>query len=61
MEVNINIKSNSSNLSLSQTYELLQKYTLEKVKDKKTYEFNGFYFEIKVTINEIINYEITEF
>jgi hypothetical protein len=40
MTINLNIKSNVNNLSLSQIYELLQKYSLEKVKDKKIYELN---------------------
>ena len=60
MTININIKANVSNLSLSQIYELLQKYSLEKVKDKKVYELNGFKFEIETEINMSINYVITE-
>lgn len=60
MTINLNIKANVNNLSLSQIYELLQKYSLEKVKDKKIYELNGFKFEIKTEINMLINYVITE-
>lgn len=60
MTINLNIKANVNNLSLSQIYELLQKYSLEKVKDKKIYELNGFKFEIETKINMSINYVITE-
>ena len=60
MTINLNIKANVNNLSLSQIYELLQKYSLEKVKDKKIYELNGFKFEIETEINMSINYVITE-
>jgi hypothetical protein len=58
--INLNIKANVNNLSLSQIYELLQKYSLEKVKNKKIYELNGFKFEIETEINMSINYVITE-
>jgi hypothetical protein len=58
--INLNIKANVNNLSLSQIYELLQKYSLEKIKDKKIYELNGFKFEIETEINMSINYVITE-
>ena len=60
MTINLNIKANVNNLSLSQIYELLQKYSLEKVKDKKVYEFNGYKFRIETEINITINYVITE-
>lgn len=60
MTINLNIKANVNNLSLSQIYELLQKYSLEKVKEKKIYELNGFKFEIETEINASINYVITE-
>lgn len=60
MTINLNIKANVNNLSLSQIYELLQKYSLEKVKDKKTYEFNGFKFIVETEINMSIKYVITE-
>ena len=58
--INLNIKAKVNNITLSQIYELLQKYSLEKVKDKKIYEINGFKFEIEVKINMSINYIITE-
>lgn len=60
MTINLNIKANVNNLSLSQIYELLQKYSLEKVKDQKMYEFNGYRFQIEAEINGSINYVITE-
>lgn len=60
MTINLNIKANVNNLSLSQIYSLLQKYSLEKVKDQKIYEFNGYRFQIKTEINMGINYVITE-
>jgi hypothetical protein len=60
MTINLNIKANVNNLSLSQIYELLQKYSLEKVKDQKIYEFKGYRFQIETEINMSINYVITE-
>ena len=60
MTINLNIKANVNNLSLVQIYELLQKYSLEKVKDQKIYEFNGYKFKIETDINMAINYVITE-
>jgi len=60
MTINLNIKANVNNLSLSQIYELLQKFSLEKVKDKNIYELNGFKFKIETEINMSINYVITE-
>jgi hypothetical protein len=60
MTINLNIKANVNSLSLSQIYELLQIYSLEKVKDQKIYEFNGCKFKIETEINMTINYVITE-
>lgn len=60
MTINLNIKANVNNLSLSQIYELLQKYSLEKTKDQKIYEFNGYRFQVETEINMTINYVITE-
>lgn len=60
MTINLNIKANVNNLTLSQIYGLLQKYSLEKVKDQKVYEFNGYKFKIETEINMSINYIITE-
>ncbi len=60
MTININVKANVNNLTLSQIYELLQKFSLEKQKDKKIYELNGFKFKIETEINMSINYIITE-
>ena len=60
MTMNLNIKANVNNLSLSQIYELLKKYSLEKVKDQKIYEIDGYRFQIETEINMAINYVITE-
>ena len=60
MTINLNIKANVNNISLSQIYELLQKYNIEKVKDQKIYEFYGYRFQIETEINMGINYVITE-
>lgn len=60
MTVNINIKANVNNLSLSQIYELMRRYQLEKTKDTQIFEFNGYKFKIEVDINMAINYTITE-
>ena len=51
MTINLNVKANVNNISLSEIYELLQKYSLEKVKDKKVYDFKGFKFKIETDIN----------
>lgn len=60
MTINLNIKANVNNISLSEIYELLQKFSLEKVDDKKTYDFKGFKFQIETEINMAINYVVTE-
>ena len=60
MTINLNVKANVNNISLSEIYELLQKNSLEKVKDKKVYDFKGFKFKIETDINMSINYVVTE-
>jgi len=60
MTINLNIKINVDNLSLSDIYSLLRKYSLEKQKDRKIIEFKGFKFKIETEINMSINYTITE-
>jgi hypothetical protein len=60
MTINLNIKANVNNLTLSQIYELLHKFSLEKNKDEKIFELNGFKFKIETEINMSINYVITE-
>ncbi len=60
MTINLNIKANVNNLTLSQIYELLQKFSLEKMKDENVYELNGYRFKIETEINMAINYVITE-
>lgn len=60
MTINLNIKANVNNITLAEIYELLQKYSLDKVKDGKTIEFKGFKFKIETEINMAISYIITE-
>lgn len=60
MTINLNIKANVDNLTLAEIYELLAKYSREKVKDQKIYEFKGYIFKIETEINMVINYVITE-
>jgi hypothetical protein len=60
MTINLNIKANVNNLTLSEIYELLQKYSLDKVKDGKIFEFKGFRFRVETEINMAINYTITQ-
>ena len=60
MTINLNIKANVSSISLSEIYELLQKFSSDKQKDKKVYDFKGFKMQIETDINSSINYIITE-
>ena len=60
MTINLNIKANVNNLSLSEIYKLLAKFSLEKQKDSEIMEYNGFKFKIETDINMSINYVITE-
>ena len=60
MTINLNIKANVNNLSLSQIYELLQKYSSDYDKDTLIYEFNGYKFRIEAKVNMSIDYVITE-
>ena len=60
MTINLNIKANVNNLTLSGIYDLLKQYSLEKDKVHKIMEFNGFKFKIETEINMSINYTITE-
>jgi len=60
MTINLNIKANVNNLSLSEIYKLLAKFSLEKQKDSKIMEYNGFKFKIETDINMSISYVITE-
>lgn len=45
LTINLNIKANVNNISLSDIYELLKRYSLEKQKYNKIIEFNGFFFK----------------
>jgi len=60
MTINLNIKANVDNISLSEIYELLQKYSLERHKDSKVLDFKGYKFKIETNIDMSINYVITE-
>ena len=60
MTINLNIKANVNNLPLSDIYDLLRKFSLDKNKDSKVIEFKGFNFKIETEINMSINYVITE-
>jgi len=60
MTINLNIKANVNNISLSEIYELLQRFSLEKHKDVKVYDFKGYKFKIETDITMSINYIITE-
>lgn len=58
--INLNIKANVNNISLSGIYELLNKYSLQNDKSDNIIEFKGFKFRIETEINISINYVITE-
>jgi hypothetical protein len=60
MVINLNIKANVNNLTLSEIYELLKKYSSETKNKDNFYEFKGFIFKIETEINMSINYVITE-
>ena len=44
--LNLNIKANVNNISLSGIYELLNKYSLQNDKSDNIIEFKGFKFRI---------------
>jgi len=60
MTININIKANVSNVTLSQIFELLKIYSLDEKRDGKIFEFNGYKYKIEAKINLSIDYVITE-
>lgn len=60
MTINIHIKANVNNLTLSQIYELIHKFTVERKGSTEIIEFDGFKFEIKAEVNMSITYVITE-
>ena len=60
MTININIKANADNLTLSQIYELIHKFTVERKGSTEIIEFEGFKFKIEASINMTIDYVITE-
>lgn len=60
MIINLKIKADVRSLSLSQIYDLLQKYSLSKKEDSVIYDYNGHKFKIEVCIDQTIEYIITE-
>ena len=60
MTINIKISAKVDNLTLSQIFDLLKNFTLDKVRDSKVYEINGYKFIIETQIDMNINYTITE-
>lgn len=60
MTINLNIKANVNNLTLSEIYELLAKYSRETKNKDNCYEFKGVIFKIEAEVNLSINYIITE-
>lgn len=60
MTINLRIKANVDNLTLSEIYELLAKYSRETKNKDNFYEFKGFIFKIEAETNMAINYVITE-
>lgn len=60
MTINLNIKANVDNLTLSDIFELLAKYRRETKNKDNFYEYKGFVFKIEAEVGLSINYVITE-
>lgn len=60
MTINLIIKANVNNLTLSEIYELLAKYSRESKNKDNLYEYKGFIFKIEAEVGLSINYVITE-
>ena len=60
MTINLSIKANVDNLTLSEIYELLAKYSRETKNKDNLYEFKGYIFKIEAEINMSIDYVIKE-
>jgi hypothetical protein len=60
MTINLIIKADVNNLTLSEIYELLAKYSKETKNKDNFYEFKGFIFKIEAEVGLSINYVITE-
>jgi hypothetical protein len=60
MTINLNIKANVNNISLSQIYELLNYFSKSEKKENEIIFFKGFKFQIETNIDMSINYVITE-
>lgn len=60
MTINLIIKADVNNLTLSEIYELLAKYSSETKNKENFYEYKGFVFKIEAEVGLYINYVITE-
>lgn len=60
MTINLIIKADVNNLTLSEIYELLAKHSKETKNKDNFYEFKGFIFKIEAEVGLSINYVITE-
>lgn len=60
MKISLNIKANVDNLTLSEIYELLAKYSKETKHKDGFCEFKGFIFKIEAEVGMSIDYVITE-
>lgn len=60
MTININIKATVDNLTLSQIYELISKFTKKHKTNIEILEFNGLKFKIEASVKMSIDYVITE-
>ena len=58
--IDIRIKANVNDLTISQIFELLVKYRSEREDGMLLYEFNGFVFTIETEVSASINYVITQ-
>lgn len=60
MTINLIIKADVNNLTLSEIYELLARYSRETKNKDNFYEYKGFIFKIEAEVGLSINYIITE-
>jgi len=60
MTINLRIKADVNNLTLSEIYQLLAKYSSETKNKDNFYEFKGFIFKIEADVSMSIDYVITE-
>lgn len=60
MTLNLNIKANVDDITLTEIYELLAKYHREPKNEDNLYYFKGFKFKIEAETSMSINYVITQ-